>query len=148
MIMDLTSLLSNAQAVTATSFSTNILDLGQPGTVYNAGAAPKRDIGKGTRIPFAIRVVQAFNNLTSIVVTMEVADDAAFTTNLTTVFTSPTYALADLQPGARQILPDEIPVGANRRYLRLKYTMAGTAPTVGQITAGVSMGDQTNGNQA
>ncbi len=56
----------------------------------------------------------------------------------------PTYALADLAVGAKLLLPDELPVGTDERYLRLKYTVAGTAPTLGKITAGVTAGNQTN----
>lgn len=144
MIFDSTELFSNAQAITATAASTNVWDTGATGTTYGGAAAFRRDMGKGTPIPLALRVVQSFNNLTSLIITYEVADDAAFTTNKTTVFTSPTYALADLATGARHLLPDQVPVTADRRYHRLLYTVAGTAPTLGQITAGVVAGNQTN----
>lgn len=144
MIFDLTEQFSNAQAVTATAASTNVLDTGNPGTVYGAAAALRRDLGKGTKVPLAVRVVQSFNNLTSLIITYEVADDAAFSTNKTTVFTSPTYVLADLATGAHLLLPDQVPVEANRRYHRLLYTVAGTAPTLGQITAGIVADNQTN----
>lgn len=144
MIFDLTEMFSNAQAITATAASTNNIDTGATGTAYGAAAALRRDMGKGTVIPLAIRVVQSFNNLTSLIITYEVADDAAFSTNKTTVFTSPTYVLADLAAGARHLLPDSIPVTADRRYQRLLYTVAGTAPTLGQITAGIVAGNQTN----
>lgn len=144
MIFDATEQFSNAQAITATAASTNILDTGNPGTAYGAALALRRDLGKGTKVPISIQVVQAFNNLTSLIVTYEVADDAAFTSNKTTVFTSPTYALADLALGARYLLPDQVPVDANRRYHRLLYTLAGTAPTLGQITAGIVADRQTN----
>lgn len=143
MILDRTALLSENQPITATGFSTNIIDLGAVGIVPKAGAAGKRDIGKGTEIPLAMRVTQSFNNLTSLIVTLEVATDAAFTTPVE-VFRSPTYALADLTTSARHLLPDSIPVGTNLRFLRAKYTVAGTAPTLGQIYACVSMGNQTN----
>lgn len=144
MIFDATELFSSAQAVTATGASTNIIDFGAPGTVYGAAAALRRDMGKGILVPIAIRVVESFNNLTSIVITYEVADDAAFTTNKTTVFTSPTYVLADLAIGARHMLPDAIPVTADRRYHRLLFTLAGTTPTTGKITAGIVAAQQTN----
>lgn len=144
MIFSAAEMFSNAQAVTATAASTNVLDTGATGTVLYAAAALRRDMGKGTTVPLAIRVVQSFNNLTSLIITYEVADDAAFSTNKTTVFTSPTYALADLASGARHLLPDAIPVTADRRYHRLLYTIAGTAPTLGQITAGIVAGNQTN----
>lgn len=144
MIMDLTTLFSNAQAVTATTASTNLIDLGATGTVYGAATALTRDVGKGATVPLAIRVVESFNNLTSIIITVETDDNAAFGSPAS-VFTSPTYALADLATGARHLLPDAIPVTTAERYVRLKYTLAGTAPTTGKITAGVVMGIQTNG---
>jgi hypothetical protein len=61
------------------------------------------------------------------------------------VFTSPTYLLAVLTVGGKYLLPDEFPVYTNERYVRLKYTIAGTAPTTGKLTAGVTAGNQTNG---
>ena len=143
MIMDLTTLFSNAQAVTATAASTNLIDLGATGTVYGAAAALTRDIGRGAKADLALRVVESFNNLTSLTITIETDDNAAFSSP-TTVFTSPAYALADLATGARHLLPDSIPVGVNERYVRLKYTVAGTAPTLGKITAGIVWGLQTN----
>jgi hypothetical protein len=144
MIFDLTELFSNAQAITASTASTNILDTGNPGTVYGAALPLRRDLGKGNPLPLAIRVVQSFNNLTSLTVSYQVADDAAFSTNLTTVFVSPAYTLAQMASGGGYILPDSVPVEANRRYHRLFYTIAGTAPTLGQITAGIVAGNQTN----
>lgn len=144
MITDLTTLFSNAQAITATANSTNILDLGAPGTIPGpGGTALVRDVGKGEPIPLLVTVVQSFNNLTSLTISLQVATDTAFTSPVT-VDVSPTYALADLAVGARYLLPDSIPVGSNLRYMRLVYTVAGTAPTTGQITAGLVMGRQTN----
>jgi hypothetical protein len=46
MIMDITVQFSNGQAITADAASTNIIDLGQPGTVYGAGAPIVRDVGR------------------------------------------------------------------------------------------------------
>lgn len=143
MIMDLTTLFSNSQAITATTASTNLIDLGAAGTIYGAGVAQTRDIGKGASVPLALRVVETFNNLTSLTISIETDDNAGFASPAT-IWTSPAYVLADLATGARALLPDSIPVGANERYIRLKYTVAGTAPTTGKITAGVTMGNQTN----
>ncbi|QNA85180.1 hypothetical protein G4G27_15125 [Sphingomonas sp. So64.6b] len=144
MIMDATTLFSNAQAVTATAASANIVDLGATGTVYGAATAIARDIGKGASVPLKVSVVESFNNLTSLTVSVETDDNAGFA-SLRTVWTSPAYPLADLAAGARLLLPDSIPLGTDERYVRLKYTVAGTAPTLGKITAGVTMGNQTNG---
>ncbi len=144
MIMDATTLFSNAQAVTATVASANIVDLGATGTIYGAAAAITRDIGKGASVPLKVSVVESFNNLTSLTVSVETDDNAGFA-SLRTVWTSPAYPLADLATGARLLLPDSIPLGTDERYVRLKYTVAGTAPTLGKVTAGVTMGNQTNG---
>lgn len=143
MIFDRTELFSSAQPVTATAASTNIIDTGATGTVYGAAAALNRDLGKGTDIPLAIRVVQSFNNLTSMTVAYQVSVDAAFTSPKTVVTGGP-YLLAQLASGAQHILPDSVPVGADLRYHRLYYTVTGTAPTLGQITAGYVAGNQTN----
>ncbi len=88
-------------------------------------------------------MTEAFNNLTSLTVSVQVSADAAFTTP-TTVYTTPAYSLSDLAPGARHLLPDEIPVGTSARFIRMYYTVAGAAPTTGRITAGVVMARQTN----
>lgn len=144
MIMDASLLLSNAQAVTATVASTNIIDLGATGVVFGAAAALTRDIGKGVAIPFKVSVVESFNNLTSLTISIETDDNAGFA-SANTVWTSIAYPLADLATGKRLLLPDSLPLGVNERYLRLKYTVAGTAPTLGKLTAGVTMGNQTNG---
>ncbi|MFA5965291.1 MAG: Bbp16 family capsid cement protein [Sphingomonas sp.] len=144
MIFDSTSLFSSAQAITASAASSNVIDLGQPGTVFGAAAPLARDIGRGEEVPIGLRVVESFNNLTSLTVTVETDDNAGFTSP-TAVFTSIAYPLADLASGARHLLPDEIPVGVNERYVRLKYTVAGTAPTTGRITAGIVAAVQTNG---
>ena len=143
MIFDATTLFSNAQAVTATAASTNIIDLGATGTVFGGTAAITRDIGKGREIAIRASVVESFNNLTSLTIGVETDDNAGFA-SAKTVWTSPAYALADLATGAKLLLPDDLPVGTDERYLRLKYTVAGTAPTLGKITAGVTAGNQTN----
>lgn len=144
MIFDLTEMYSLNQAITASAASTNGWDTGATGTPYGSGTALRRDMGKGYELPLRINVVQSFNNLTSLTIAYQVADDAAFTTNVTTVITSPAYTLAQLQTGAAHLQPDSVPVGADRRYHRLYYTVAGTAPTTGQITAGIVMALQTN----
>lgn len=142
MILDRTSLFSEGQAITTTTASTNVVDLGQSGTPYGAPAALNRDVARGTDVPMLVAVTEAFAGLTGLRIDVQTSTDAAFTAPLT-AFSSPTYTLADLQPGARYLLPDTIPVGANRRYLRLLYTVTGAA-TTGRITAGTTFARQTN----
>jgi hypothetical protein len=142
MIMDRTGLFSDNQAVTATTTSTNIIDLGATGTPYGSPTAITRDIG-AAQVPITVNVTNSFNNLTSLTISIETATDPAFTTP-NTVYTTPAYSLANVQAGARYLLPDEFPVGTNQRYVRLRYTVAGTAPTIGTITAGVVLSRQKN----
>ena len=144
MIFDRTEQFSDRQPITATTASTNVWDTGASGTSYGHAAPLRRDMGKGTKLPLAIRVVESFNNLTSLQITYQSADDAGFTQNLQNIDISPAYTLAQLQAGATHILPDAVPVGADRRYQRLLYTVTGTAPTLGRITAGVVAANQTN----
>ncbi len=143
MILDNTLVLSDAQAITGTAASTNIIDIGAAGTSWGASSAVRRDIGIGTEIPVALAVTQSFNNLTSLAVSLQVDDDAAFGSP-TTVAIGPNVALAGLAAGQLLTFPAELPVGTNKRYIRLLYTVTGAAPTTGKLTAAVVAGRQDN----
>ncbi|MFC5757373.1 MULTISPECIES: Bbp16 family capsid cement protein [unclassified Rhizobium] len=136
MIFDRQTLLSDAQAITATGPSTNVIHLGP----VRAGIT--RDIGKGEPIPFLIQVVEGFNNLTSLAVTIQTDDNEAFASPKAVLTT--TLGLADLKAG-RIIPPSHIPHGTDEAYLRLLYTVTGTAPTTGRITAGFTAGVPSHG---
>jgi hypothetical protein len=142
MIFDATTLLSDAQAITATAASTNIIDTKATGTVYGAAAALKRDIGKGKKIPLRVQVVEAFNTLTSLTFALQVDDNASFSSPKT-VATTGAVPLASLTAGYYWNI-DHVPIGTDERYVRLNYTVAGTAPTTGKVTAGIVMATQTN----
>jgi hypothetical protein len=141
MIMDRTALFSDGQAITATAASTNIVDLGATGTVYGASSAMVRDIGPGNPIPIVVTITQSFNNLTSLAIAIQTDDNSSFS-SAKTVWSN-TVLLADLTAGGKYQLPEFIPTGTNERYLRLYYTVTGTAPTLGKVTAGVVDGRQT-----
>lgn len=143
MILDDTLVLSDAQAITATARSTNIIDMGAAGTAYGHAAALARDVGKATNIPILVTVVEAFNNATSVTVQLEVDDDPAFGSP-TIVAVGPAIPLASLTLGSQINFPAQLPVGVNERFLGLRYTVAGVAPTVGKITAAIVAGRQTN----
>lgn len=143
MLMDRTGLFSDAQAVTTSVASTNIVDLDATGTPYGASAALRRDVGKGTDVPLTVNVIETFNNLTSLTIEVQTDDNPAFTSP-TTVYRSPAYTLGQVAVGARYLLPDTIPVGTDERYMRLFYTVAGTAPSTGKITAGTTFARQSN----
>lgn len=139
MIIDANNVLSDGQAVTATAPSTNVIDLGAPGTPFGAPAAVEQDIGKANEIPLAFICQQAFNNLTSLQVDLQVSsDNATFVT-----VASRLYLLAELVVGSLNF-PAEISVGTNKRYLRLNYTVTGTAPTTGKFFAAIVADRQSN----
>ena len=138
MILDNQTLLSNAQAITADAGSTNQIDLSP------RASGLIRDIGPGKPIPLLVQVVEAFNNLTSIVVSIQTDEDSAFGSP-TTVASTGAIPLASLVAGYQFNL-DYIPRDTQERYMRLYYDITGTAPTTGKITAGVVHGGhQTNG---
>lgn len=141
MILSAQQLVSDDQAITATAASTDYLDLQATGTPYGAAAALVRDIGKGTPVCFDAIVTEAFNNLTSLTIALQVDDNSSFSS--ATTVASQTIALASLTVGANFAF-EYLPEGVNERYFRLNYTVSGTAPTTGQITAGITGGRQTN----
>lgn len=142
MITDATTLFSDSQAITATAASTNVIDLGATGTPSGSSVALSRDIGKSAEIPLLLEVTEAFNNLTSLAIAVQVATDAAFTTPVEVA--TRTYLLAELTLGKRLGFPAEFPEGTNLRYVRMRYTVTGTAPTTGKIWAGVVAARQTS----
>lgn len=145
MILDDTLVLSDAQAITASAASTNIIDLGAAGTSYGASVAVRRDVGIGTNIPISLTISESFATLTSLTVSVQVDDDAAFGSP-TTVSTGPAITLAsgNLAAGKQINYPAELPVGTNERYLRLYYTVAGSNASAGKITAAIVAGRQSN----
>lgn len=138
MILSAQLLFSDDQAITATAVSTNVVDLGVPGTPFG-GNQLNQDIGKGTPIPLLVQVTEDFNNATSVTVTVEVSAAAAMTSPV--VLATETILLADLVAG-KQTHVQFVPKDADLRYLGVRYTVAGTAPTTGKFTAGISAGNQ------
>jgi len=141
MIFSAQQLFSDDQAITATAISTNVIDLGLADTPYGAAAALKQDIGKGNKIPLLVQVTEAFNTLTSLTITVE-ASAAAGLTSPDVLYTE-TITLANLTVG-KMINLDIVPNGITKRYLGVRYTVTGSNPTLGKVTAGIVAGVQTN----
>tara|TARA_R110000737_G_scaffold73663_1_gene102516 strand:+ start:1907 stop:2338 length:432 start_codon:yes stop_codon:yes gene_type:complete len=139
MILSAQQIFSDDQAITASADSTNVIDLGVAGTPFGAVAPLNNDKGKGNKVPILIQVTEAFNTLTS----LEIKISTGATTALGTTVISKVVPLADLVLGYQfpvEVLPNEI----DERYLGIEYVVVGTAPTLGKITAGITMGNQTN----
>jgi hypothetical protein len=140
MILDNTNIFSDGQAITATANSTNVIDLGAPGTPQGAPTALVADIAAGTDIYVATNVTQAFNNLTSLKIAL-VSDDNTSLSSPKEI-ASRTYVLADINATKQLKFPARIAMGADERYLGLVYTVAGTAPTTGKVTSAIVAGRQ------
>jgi len=116
MYVDNTLEVSDAQALTASAASTDVVDLGSD-----------RDIGQGKTIYLVVTVDVAADGTTAdetYTVAIQTDDNSGFSsaTTLTTV-TIPRGTAA----GAMFVIP--MPYG-NERYLRAYYTLGGTTPTV------------------
>jgi len=131
MIFSKESIFSDQQAITASAASTNVIDTGVNGA----------DLGKGVPMPILIQVTEDFNTLTSLTVDLEVDDNEGMAS--AKVVQSASVLLADLVAG-KQVPISWIPRGMDERYWRLSYTVVGTDPTTGKITAGLTMGNQDN----
>lgn len=139
MLFDNEALFSDKQAITTDAASTNVMDLGAPGTPKHAAAPITQDIGFGRPIPMRIQVTEAFNNLTSLTIKIQVDSDENFGSPTDVVQT--VVPLADLIAG--HVIPVSfVPRGVNERYVRLYYDVTGTAPTTGKIMAGLVFGNE------
>ncbi|SAL47435.1 hypothetical protein AWB74_02132 [Caballeronia arvi] len=137
MILDQQSLFSDAQAITASANSSNVIDT-LPG-----GQNTKSGIGDGEDITLFAQVGSAnFATLTSLNIQLVSADDAALTTNPITHYDSGAIPVASLTAKARLVGID-VPFGKFRRYVGLKYVVTGSNATAGSITAGLVKDMQT-----
>ncbi len=111
---------SENQAVTATAASENTIDLGK-----------NREVAYGDPIPLLAIVKEDFNNLTSLKVAVETDSTDAFTSAVE--LASSTVLLANLKKG--KMIPLSFMPAGNKGFVRLKYTVTGTAPTTGKLSA-------------
>lgn len=144
MIFDNQSLFSDAQPITASAASSNVIDLGRLGRVYGNSVDLVRDIGKGVQIPIRIQAVEAFDaaGAGTLTVSLQVDDNEAFASPKT-VWASQAIGKADLIAGL-VIIPEFITRFTNERYMRLYYAVATGPMTAGKITAGITLGNQSN----
>jgi hypothetical protein len=138
MLFDSTNLFSDAQAITATAASTNVIDFGATDTPKHAANAITRDLGKGNKVALHVQVVTDFADTgdnTSLTVALQ-TDTVENFASPTTLWTSETLVSTALVAG--YIFPLAfIPRGV-QRYLRLNYTVSGTGDMeAGAITAGL-----------
>ncbi len=139
MIIDTSLQFSNAQAITGSAPSTNTIDLGVTGTPFGATNPLVRDIGRGEPIDLAVSVSQTFAGLAALQVSVQTSPDNV---TWTSVDTGASIAAAQLVAGYLFRVPNIIEQ-ADQRYLRLYYTVTGTA-TQGAISASIVASRQSN----
>jgi hypothetical protein len=126
------------QTVTGASavLSTNTIDLGVA-----------RDVGAGEDLYLRVEVGTVFAGLTALDLEAIVADDAALTTNVTTIGELKGILVAALTAGARFAINLSPQLGKNgRRYLGARYTPTGTG-TTGTLFADLGIEVQDSGKQ-
>jgi hypothetical protein len=143
MYLDNRTLFSDAQAIVATAASTNTIDtlaLGKAKTY--AESQIKRRLGIAD-IPLFLKVTEAFNLLTSLTIAVQQSDAEAFGSGVDTLI-SVSVPLASLIYGY-EFPYDKLPRNITKRYVRMYYTVVGTDPTLGKISAGLTVGSEDAG---
>lgn len=140
MILDTQAEFSDAQAVTATALSTNVLDLfsvlAGGGTKISPNA--RIDVGDADHLYLVVQTNTAITDTSSdatLTVTLESADDAGITTNIVTHFSTGALAFATYASQGTQIVKMRLPKGLYRRYLAVRYTVAAGPFLTGAIDA-------------
>lgn len=126
------------QTVTGASavLSTNTIDLGVA-----------RDIGTGQDLFLRVQVGTVFGGLTALDVEVITADDAALTTNVTSIGALKAIPVAQLAAGARFAIDTSPLLGQQgRRYVGARYTPTGTG-TTGTLFASIGTDVQDNGKE-
>jgi len=123
MILDKSLLLSDAQAVTTTAASTNIIDTAADGQALEPGAWIYAAVSTA--------FVMTGSAAGSLITTLQTGDTVSMDVTLAT---SATITEADLVAG-KVIFKMKLPIGL-KRYIRLYYTPLHTC-TAGNIDAGI-----------
>lgn len=121
------TLFSNAQAVTATGASTNVI---------HTAFGKLKEISFGTPLPLLIQVVEAFKGCNSVKVAVQTSATEDFA-DVVTLAETAAIPVAELVAGYK--FPINFMPKGNLGYTRLHYTVDGTA-TAGKIDAGVVAG--------
>lgn len=132
MILDAQTLFSDAQALTASAASTNLIDLGAAG----------RDMGRGRKLMIRLNVDTALTDSGSdstVTVTLQTDDNDSFSSATTaqTLFTIAATAAAGTVYRA-YVAPGAL----DERYCRLYYTMNNGNLSTGAVTAAMVLDDQ------
>jgi hypothetical protein len=130
MILDAFNEFSDAQAVTSTAISTNVIDLGSTNTT--------RDIGAGQVVYLIVTTQTAITDTSSdATLTVTLESDTAAALNVANVihFTTGALSFATYSAAGSVIAAIALPIANYKRYLGLRYTVASGPFTAGAIDA-------------
>lgn len=130
MYLDKQAEFSDAQAVTATAISTNVVDL----ISNSSGKNPLRDIGIGQDVYLVVITQTAATDTGSdatLTVSLESDSTVDLATSATLHFTTGALAFAAFSPVGTVLAAVKLPAGNYERYLGVRYTVA-----TGPLTAG------------
>lgn len=144
MIFDAQNLFSDAQAITATTVSTNVIDFGASGKPIGAAAAIRKDLGRGKKVNVRVQMVEAAlaAGAATLTVDLQTDDNEAFSSPRV-AWTSGAIPKASLIAGYVFSL-ESFPRGTDERFARLNFTVANGPLTAGKITAGVVAATEDN----
>ena len=135
MILDKFLEFSDAQAVTATAISTNVVDLAPLGN--GVGTNTVRDIGAGEDLYLIVRTLTAATDVGSDA-TLTVTFESSATENLnssTVHFSTGALAFAAFSPAGTELVRIALPGGNYQRYIGVRYTVANGPLTAGTFDA-------------
>ncbi|ECO5283710.1 hypothetical protein QL374_004904 [Salmonella enterica] len=129
MILDKLLMFSEAQAVTASAASTDVIDLGPIDDT-------RRDIGIGYPLEFWVMVntTATADGAATVNVQLQTSHDNS---TWTTIYDSGALALAKLTAGNR-VASAKVPSGV-LRYLRVNYSVVTGPLTAGAFTSGINL---------
>lgn len=135
MLLDQQLLFSDAQALTATANSTNIIDMSN---ISAAAAAPARNLGAGEPIHLYMKVGTVSGTSPTLTAALVGADDSSFATNKITIASvTPTLTVSQADAFVRFGIPSH----TAKRFYRMEYTVGGTTPAV-TVSAGFVFDEQ------
>lgn len=136
MILDKFLEFSDAQAVTSTAISTNVVDLAPLGN--GVGTNTVRDIGSGEDVYLIVRTVEAATDSGSdatLTVTLESDSTENLATSPTVHFSTGALAFAAFSPAGAQVCSIKLPAGDYERYVGVRFTVASGPLTGGKFDA-------------
>ena len=130
MYLDAKNEFSDAQTVTSTAISSNVIDLGATNTL--------KDIGTGQDVYLVVSTQTAATDSGSdatLTVTLESDSTANLATSATVHYSTGALAFSAFSPAGAVLAAVKLPAGNYERYVGVRYTVASGPLTAGKFDA-------------